>query len=514
VADTDKPKRPAPVYLSLIEGGTAKAEPAPKGGGGGDEGLRPTWCSDDQLAVALSEDLGADWRCAMPGAEWHRWTGRRWLRDMMLTVLNRARLVCRRISDQCDNEKLARAVSSKSAIYAAARLAGEDPAHSVDVNVFDANDWLLNTPAGVVDLRNGQMRDQARDDWLARSTRVAPEGDCPKFYSFLLEATGKDQELIGFLQRWFGYCLTGSIEEHAIVFVEGPGGTGKSVLVHILQWILGEYATTAAMDLFMVRTGERHMAGYAVLQGARLVTSSETEEGGRWDEAMVKRMSGGEPITANRMRQDPVTFVPKFKLFLSGNFRPALRSADDAMRRRLMVVPFTKKPAEIDKQLIDKLKAEGGGILKWAVEGAVLWQRHGLKVPGAVERVTQEYFDDENVIGQWIAERCSRAPGDWGASESLYADFKAYVERRGERAPNAKRWGQQLERQGFKRLRDPSVPKSAGPRGFAGIKLLVAQGDLYLPSRPTPPSRAREGGERLPAADDEAERWEREGERE
>jgi putative DNA primase/helicase len=167
-------------------------------------------------------------------------------------------------------------------------------------------------------------------------------------------------ELIAFLQRMAGYSLTGSIQEHALFFHHGVGANGKSTFASVLAGILGDYQRTAPIETFVASWGERHPTDLAGFQGARLVTAIETEEGRRWDETKVKTLTGGDRVSARFMRQDFFEYQPQFKLMIAGNHKPALRSVDEAIRRRLHLVPWAVviPPAERDKNLGDKLRAE------------------------------------------------------------------------------------------------------------------------------------------------------------
>jgi P4 family phage/plasmid primase-like protien len=231
-----------------------------------------------------------------------------------------------------------------------------------------------------------------------------------------------------------GYCLTGITSEHALFFLYGTGANGKSVFANTLTSVLGDYATVAAMDMFMAASGERHPTDMAGLRGSRVVTSVETEQGRRWAESKLKALTGGDKITARFMRQDFFEFVPQFKLMVAGNRKPAIRTVDEAMRRRLHMVPFTITipPAERDKHLPDRLLAERDGILAWAVEGGLEWQRIGLKPPPAVMAATDEYFEAEDALGRWLEERCELGPNHTEMSSVLFADWRSWSEANGE----------------------------------------------------------------------------------
>ena len=245
---------------------------------------------------------------------------------------------------------------------------------------------------------------------MTKITTGSPQGECPTWKSFLATVTGGDRELQDYLRRMAGYCLTGVTTEHALFFLYGTGANGKSVFANTLTSIMGDYATVAAMDMFMATHGDRHPTDMASLRGARIVTSIETEQGSRWAESKLKALTGGDKITARFMRQDFFEFMPQFKLLVVGNHKPSIRNVDEAMRRRLHMVPFTVTipKAKRDKTLPERLLAERDGILAWALEGCLEWQRMGLKPPPAVMAATEDYFEAEDAIGRWIDERCER----------------------------------------------------------------------------------------------------------
>ena len=173
--------------------------------------------------------------------------------------------------------------------------------------------------------------------------------------------------------------------------------------------ILGDYAKTAPMETFTATQGDRHPTELAGLMGARLVTAQETEQGRRWAESKVKSMTGGDPIAARFMRQDFFEFTPQFKLLIAGNHKPGLRGVDEAIRRRLHLIPFTVTipPERRDPDLFEKLKPEWPGILKWAIDGCLAWQRDRLTPPGIVREATAAYLAAEDAIAQWLDECCA-----------------------------------------------------------------------------------------------------------
>ena len=164
----------------------------------------------------------------------------------------------------------------------------------------------------------------------------------------------------------------------------------------------------APIETFTASHQDRHPTELARLRGARLVTSVETEEGRRWAESRIKSLTGGDKIAVHFMRQDFFEFTPQFKLVIAGNHKPGLRSVDEAIRRRLNLIPFTVTipPAERDPDLAEKLKAEWPGILAWAIVGCLAWQRDGLAAPKAVTSATAAYLEAEDAVAAWIKERC------------------------------------------------------------------------------------------------------------
>jgi putative DNA primase/helicase len=355
------------------------------------------------------------------------------------------------------------------------RLARGDPRLSVTSADWDQDHFLVGTPDGTVDLKSGILRQADPRDGITKLTAVGPSESiaCPRWLAFLDEATGGDGELIRFLQQWCGYSLTGVTWAHALVFVYGPGGNGKSVFLNVLTGILKDYAATAAMDTFTASRSEKHTTDLAMLRGARLVTASETEEGRAWAEARIKQMTGGDPITARFMHRDNFTFIPQFKLTIVGNHHPVLRNVDDAARRRFNIVPFTRKPARPDRELEEKLRAEWPGIFRWMIEGCLDWHENGLIRPASVTAATEAYFSDQDIMARWLEEACDADPENphkWESSRELYASWATYAKAAGEEAGTAKSFASALQRRGFTPHRMTAV------RGFRGLRLKVQQG--------------------------------------
>jgi putative DNA primase/helicase len=340
------------------------------------------------------------------------------------------------------------------------------------IDQWDIDPWLLNTPMGIVDLKTGRLRPHFQGDYVTKITAVATGGDCPKFLEFLGTITNSDADLIDYIQRVFGYALTGDTREHALFFAHGTGANGKSVLVSTFSRILGIYHKASPIETFTASSIASHPTDLAGLIGARLVTSIETEEGRRWAESKIKSLTGGDRISARFMRQDFFEFTPQFKLLIAGNHKPGLRSVDEAIRRRFHLVPFTVTiaPKERDKDLIEKLKVEWPEILKWAIDGCLKWQAEGLNPPQAVLDATSAYLEAEDATAAWMDERCEVKATYWESSAALFASWKAWAELAGEFVGSQKQFGEKLEARGIEPLRKGKNRT----RGYEGIRLIEA----------------------------------------
>jgi putative DNA primase/helicase len=382
--------------------------------------------TEDSAAVEFVDLHGDGLRYCHSTGAWFRWNGVIWAKDQTGIAFQWARELARRLAENQDERK--RYITNKTAFSSGVeRFAKVDPKIAVTMDYWDADPWLLGTPGGTVDLKTGELRDPVQDDGITKMTAVAPmQENSSRWEEFLAETTGADAELIRFLQQWCGYCLTGLTREHALVFVYGPGGNGKSVFLNVVMSILKDYATTSAMDTFSKSNTDKHPTDLAMLRGHRLVTASETEEGRAWAESRIKQMTGGDRISARFMRQDFFEFTPQFKLMIVGNHKPVLRNVDDAARRRFLIIPFDKTPPVPDRELEAKLMKEAPAILQWMIAGCLDWQANGLSKPASVIAATEEYFSDQDLFAHWLAEECDCEPGNIHKSETSGTLFKAW----------------------------------------------------------------------------------------
>ena len=437
------------------------------------------WGTEDALALSFTRRYHRDWRYVAGWGKWLVWDGQRWRTEDTLAATDLIRSVCRQTALRADNPRVATKLASAGTVSGVERLARADRRHAATTDEWDADPWLLNTQGGVLDLKTGRMRPHERTDRMTKITTATPGGDCQTWRQFIDEVTGGDKELEFYLQRMVGYALTGSTQEHALFFLYGTGANGKSVFVNTLATILGDYATNAPMDTFMETRTDRHPTDMAGLRGARFVAAIETEQSKRWAESKLKNLTGGDKISARFMRQDFFEFFPQFKLFVAGNHKPAIRNIDEAMKRRLHLIPFTitVPPERRDKNLQQKLLAERDGILAWAVQGCLDWQRHGrLKPPQRVVDATEEYFEAEDALGRWLDERCVRETCAKSLTAELFNDWKQWAEAAGEFVGAQRRFSDQLITRGLEKWRN-----GMGVRGFQGIGLKHPSIPAYTP---------------------------------
>ncbi len=426
------------------------------------------YTTEDGLAMAFTRQFGEDWRYCSLWGKWLVWNGVRWNIDKSLYVHHLSRTVCRAASYKADTPRLKARLASSGTMSAVERIVRTEPRHSATVEEWDADPWLLNTPGGIIDLKRGGIGPHRRDRRMTKVTTAKPKGESPEWANFLENVTGGDKELQLYLQRVVGYCLTGDISTHALFFLYGTGANGKSVFVNVISTILGDYAANAPMDTFMETRSDRHPTDLAGLRGARFVSATETEQGRRWNESKIKAITGGDLVTARLMHQDFFTYTPQFKLLIAGNHKPAIRNIDEAMRRRMHLIPFTitVPPEKRDPLLTEKLLAERDGILAWAIQGCLLWQQIGLKQPLLVASATDEYFEAEDATGRWIDERCNLGAQYKDPTGTLFADWKQWAEINGEFAGSQRRFSDLLITRRFEKWRN-----AMGARGFVGIAL-------------------------------------------
>ena len=431
-----------------------------------EDGAEATPYSEDDLALRFTAKHKDCFRYVAIWGQWMFWDGTVWIKEQTFKAFDLSRAICRQAAEEADSGR--KELTKAKTVAAVVTLARADRKHAATADQWDNDLFLLNTPEGTVDLRNGGTSSNRPEDYLTKITAVSPGGPLKLWPEFLKRITDGDNELQKFLQRMIGYGLTGSTQEHAFFFLYGTGANGKSVFLNTVSGMIGDYAKTAPVNTFVKMGFEHHPTELAGLRGARLVSAIETEEGKKWAENKIKSLTGGDKIAARFMRQDFFEFMPQFKLIVAGNHRPGLDSVDEAMKRRMNLVPFTVTipPEDRDDSLADKMKDEWPGILQWAIEGCLEWQERGLDPPQAVRKATDEYLDSEDALSTWIMECCDTKQTHYSLVADLYQSWKTWAIHGGETAGSLKSFSQNLAER-FERKPQPGTNKA----GFKGISI-------------------------------------------
>lgn len=373
-------------------------------------------------AERLASEFGDRLRYCYERKRWLFWTGKVWEWDWGNKVKALAKLAVRNIyheaADEPDEKRCkelahhARSSESGHRIDAMINLAESEPGIPVKVTELDTNPWLFNCLNGTIDLTTGQLLPHRKEDLLTVIVPVEyhPDAPCPRWLTFLNEVTGGDAELQGYLQRAVGYSLTGDTKSQVLFFLYGLGNNGKSTFVTTIRKMHGGYAERANTDLFMLR--DKNIGGpkegLANLKGKRFVVASELEDGRRLAVSLIKDMTGGETIKADRKYEHEIEYQPTHKLWLVGNHKPVITDTTLSIWRRVKLIPFTVTIPDnkIDPVLPSKLEAELPGILAWAVKGCLVWQWDGLKDPEAVTTATAEYRHEQDILSDFIEDCC------------------------------------------------------------------------------------------------------------
>jgi putative DNA primase/helicase len=431
-------------------GSDSERPPPPDGGGGGqpptddpsDGGVTGDY-TDLRNSEHLIEWHGSVLRFIGTWQKWLAWDGARWNMDDLGRSFECAKEVSRRLMSEARDEyknacqEVERAKESGDAsrraksrndmdqaeaamkhatksqgsgrLSAMLDVSRSDPKVALHHDVLNVDPMLINVLNGTINLRTGELQPHTQEALITKLASVAydPSAKAPTWEAFLLRVMAGNTELVSFLQRAIGYGLTGCVHEHVLFFAYGNGANGKSTFLGTVHALLGDYAVAAPRGLLFRARNERHPTELASLHGRRFVTCSEIEEGQAFDESLTKDLTGGDPITARRMREDFWTFPPTHKLWLAGNHRPVVRGDDEGIWRRMRLIPFTVTIPEADRDtaLPEKLRAELPGLLAWAVQGCLQWVRDGLRAPTLVRDATAAYRAENDVLGQFLRER-------------------------------------------------------------------------------------------------------------
>lgn len=322
--------------------------------------------------------------------------------------------------------KRSRSNSGKKAIH-------DELKHRVPVmpDEFDKERMLLNTKNGYLDLTSGILNEHDMNMMFSRETNAefTDKTDAPEWHQFLNEIFDGDKEIIDYMQKAVGYSLTSSTKEQVMFILHGGGRNGKSIFLETISDLMGTYANSMQATSIMIKQNVGINTDIARLKGARLVTSSEPNEGFRFDEGLIKQLTGGDKVTARKLYGEEFEFNPEFKLWLATNHKPIIRGTDDGIWRRMIVIPFNVQIPEhkVDKDLKYKLQREASGILNWAVNGCLKWQREGLKTPESIQQSVKVYRSEMDVIEAFVDECLVRDENRMVPASQVYKLYKQWA---------------------------------------------------------------------------------------
>ena len=491
---------------ALVDLKAAEMYPTPRWQYAGDDpaatvfaAMRPQSAETDVgNAQRFALDWGGDELRHVAGS-WYVWDGRRHRRDDDGAAMRRAVTTARLIVEESKplretaealagaagdgdakaeakkaaktaDRRLTWAMTSQAAprLKACLEIARTDPRLIASTDDLDSDPWALCVGTGILDLRTGELRPHSRAELHTRLVPIAyePDATCPRFEQFLATVMQGDAELIAWLQKAVGYTITGDTREQALLVLHGDGANGKSTLLNVLVGMLGEHAVTADSRTFTLAGADRAArSDLARLRGRRLVVASEVPRGSQLDEDLVKRITGGERITARFNRMDEFEFTPTFKVWLGVNHLPVVHGDDHAIWRHLRIVPFRHRVEQPDLELGRRLHAELPGILAWAIRGCTRWQAEGLGSCGAVDAATDAYRREQDQVARFVEECCTRDASATARNADLHNAYTAWANAHELLVIAPRELGNALSRLGF------ATGKSNGHRVRKGLSL-------------------------------------------
>jgi len=406
-----------------------------------------------------------DIRYCTAAKTWYIWNGQYWEEDITEMIYSLARVTIRSIpreADSCSEDDFNRSAilkwaarsESRERVRAMVELAQSDRAVAIRPDFFDHDPWLLNCRNGTLNLHTGLLQSHDRQDYISKQAPVDfdPQAVCPTWERFIGCIFQSHGDLIEYVRRVCGYCLTGITREQDFYFLYGTGANGKSTLIKTMMALLGtEYATQASSGTLWARHYEAPGEEVAVLQGARLVVAMETDQGRKLAEGLVKQLTGGDRIRARRLYANSFEFQPTFKVFLAANHKPGISGTDNGIWRRIKMIPFMVSIPE-DQQDVDlgeKLLSELPGILNWTLRGCLDWQQQGLKPPRQVTQATTDYRQDSDYMAAFLAECVMIDDGSRTQCKVVYEAYQNWAACAGDRPLNLRRFNDCLKEKGF-----------------------------------------------------------------
>lgn len=320
---------------------------------------------------------------------------------------------------------------------------------TVTPDEFDKDDMLLNVANGYVDLTSRELYKHDINKMFSQiaNTDYSEKMQPAVWLDFLNDIFAGDKAVIRYIQKALGYSLTGSTREQVMFILFGKGRNGKSIFVETIAEILGDYSNNMQAKSLMVKKNDNVNTDIARLSKARFVTSSEPNEGFRFDEGLIKQITGGDKVTARFLYAEEFEYTPKFKIWVSTNHKPIIRGTDDGIWRRLVLIPFDVQIPEekVDKDLKYKLLREAPAILNWMAEGAYMWMREGLELPEKLKASSKAYRTEMDVIEQFIEDECKRVDDGRVKANELYSVYKNWANENNAYKMSNKDFGQKMK---------------------------------------------------------------------
>lgn len=415
--------------------------------------------------------------------KWYIWSGRIWKIDSDNQVEQFAFTTAKRIVDEIPYhgnvviKKNLQKWSQKSMDHARVvkMLKSARSMLTISPDQLDGHGWLLNVENGTIDLKTGTLKPHDKNEFITKLCDItyASEAEAPLWLRFLERIFDGDREMIRFMQKVAGYCLTGDTSEKCFFIMLGEhGDNGKTVLLNVLMALLADYAIQTPMETIMRRKPGAQSNDLVRLKGARLISAAEANMQCHFDEALIKRLTGSDPITARALYREHITFKPEGKILIATNRVPRFDTEDAAFDKRIRMIPFyvSIPKEEQDKNLYEKLMSEAGGILAWAVEGCLLWQAEGLGVVPSLQLPEVQVCSLED----FIEKNCDRGENLRCKSSVLHNAYREYLENHssGEHCPPIESFGNQLSGMGipFEHCRDGNYR--------IGLSLRIKESDL------------------------------------
>lgn len=417
-----------------------------------------------RLAVLAQHDF----KHVLKWNKWIRYDGKKWVIDdgnqIYQLAIATARHMVTKAQDMDDDERrkfIQHALKSESGqrLNEMVRKAATFPYLQILPHVLDDKPILLNCDNGTLDLEALKLRPHRKEDFLTQISPVVydPKAECPNWIEHLKTILKGKESLISFLQIACGYSLSGKTDERCFFILWGSGKNGKSTTVKLISLVLGDYGRRTPVETLMVKHGNVIPSDLASLKGRRFVYTSETEEGKRLAESLIKDITGQEKIAARFLYGEWFEFQPQFKLWLSTNHKPVIRGTDRAIWDRVRLIPFTYQIPEAERQEMDELiekkfKPEFPGILAWMVEGYREWRKYRLFIPDEIKEATESYREEMDILGNFITQCCTIDKRAECTAKNLYESYCVWCRDNGEREISQKMFSLRLQEKGFGKI--------------------------------------------------------------